>query len=288
MKTKIWLCIALIMGVIGMRAEELSVETAPPGVADRVAQLVGVGDYAGIAKVSDEIDSQFKGVHDAEYFRNLLGVLAGLHRDKREFSYDRRWAIRKLQWKILLTKHSGTKDAFAILDMKDWLIWVGLTPGGISIYGDNDQLVALRLDAAALLWSYRDCLRDWIIPNYKPKPVRGQMSVAVPNTAAEAQAAARERLLEPILVQNAYDNSEQDKLRESLRNLNHVATILIECDFSWLPEDDATVAKLLDTFPDDSKPRERLLRELDSLRRRYLGEYETLKKHAAAALQQAK
>src|SRR6516164_563677 len=106
MKTRIWLCVSLILGVVTMRAEELSVESAPPAVVDRVAQLVAAGDYAAVGKVSEEIDKQFNGVHDAEYFRNLLGILAGLRRDQSPLSFDRRWAIRKLEWRILLTKHS--------------------------------------------------------------------------------------------------------------------------------------------------------------------------------------
>ena len=53
-----------------------------------------------MAKVSDELESQVKGVHDVAYFRVLLGVLSGLMRNTGiELTYAHRWAIRKVQWK---------------------------------------------------------------------------------------------------------------------------------------------------------------------------------------------
>jgi hypothetical protein len=99
---------------------------------------------------------------------------------------------------------------------------------------------------------------------------------------------AEAKLQEPILTQNRYDNEEQYKLIDSLRRLNYAASVLMWEDFSWPPEDGATVAKLLDTFPPDTATRERFLMELDHVRRSHLGEYEGLKKDAAAALEQAK
>jgi hypothetical protein len=288
MKTKICLCISLSLSLIATRAEELTIETVPTAVADRVAQLVSIGDYAGVTKASEDIDNQFKGVHDAEYFRNLLGIVGGLLRDKGELSYNRRWAIRKLQWKILLTKYSSAKDAETVLKMKDWLSSTGFASYGASRVADDTQFVALRLDAASLLWSYGEFLRQSIIPNYQRKPEGNNESGVILDPVAAAQAVAQAKQLAPILTQNKCDNLEQESLTTSLRLLNRDTANLVLHDFSWPPEDDATITKLLETFPADAKTRERLLDELAARRQAFLGEYRECKEKAVAAMQHAK
>jgi hypothetical protein len=295
MKTKIWLCAFLILSVIATRAEELALNSGDgSAVATRVAQLVAAGDYAGVARVSDEIESQARGVHDITYFRDLLGLLAGLTHDTGiELTYAHRWAIRKVQWKIVLTKHSHPQDAHNILKMKNSLLRIGLSPQGLSSFADEDQFVALRLDAAALLWSYRDSLGQWIIPNYQPKAMKGQSSGIKPATkpvdpAAAAQADAQARLREIELTRNKWENMEQIELNDALRQLNSDASWLIIHDFTWPPEDDATVTKLLDTFPPEMFSRDQMLEKVAAMQRYRLQEYGMLKEKAAAALQKAK
>ncbi|MEI9896524.1 MAG: hypothetical protein WDN28_22355 [Chthoniobacter sp.] len=69
--------------------------------------------------------------------------------------------------KILLTKHSGSEDALIILHMKDGLDAGGFKRNDLIPFADENQFIALRLDAAALLLSYHDSLQSWIIPNYQ-------------------------------------------------------------------------------------------------------------------------
>jgi hypothetical protein len=264
MKTKIWFCLFLMLGIVAMRAQEVSFDKAPP--ADRVAHLAAVGDYAGIEKISEDIDQQSKGVHNLAYFQNLLDVIIGLGRDARKMSYERRWAIRKLQWKILLTKHSNTRDAHEVFLLKRMQVLLalygGLTWQRTSLHADEDQFVALRRDAAALLWSYRDCLQQWIIPNYKDKPVIGMMSIVMPPGKAADEFEAKLKKLRPVSKQNEYDNMEQSELKSELYGLNQYATSFIRSEYSWPPADDATIVKLLETFPPYWFSREQLLKEV--------------------------
>jgi hypothetical protein len=295
MKMKIWLSAFLLLSIVATRAEDLSLNpAAPSSMADRVAQMVAAGDYARISKVTAEIDRQAKGVYDVAYFRNLLGVLAGLTRNTgNEPSYAHRWAIRKVLWKVLLTRHSNRADANSVLKMKDSLLWVVLSQEGVSRFADDDQFVALRTDAANLLWSYRASLGQWIVPNYKFKPMIGPTSVAVsaPNPADPAAAApadAAAKLQQATFTRNKDENMEQIRLNDSLRLLSDDASSLITREFSWPTVDDATVTKLLDTFPPRTERRDQLLANLAGMRKTHLAEYGKLKEQAAAAIQQAK
>jgi hypothetical protein len=154
--------------------------------------------------------------------------------------------------------------------------------------------VALRLDAANLLWSYRDSLNQGIIPNYHPKGVvidngikPGPTPDAVfPGLVAKAAAEARLKAAEADRSNNEF--REQMELNASLRRLDRAAASLIIHDFSWPPRDDATVTKLLDTFPNPPYSRVDMLAEVANKQQERLHVYGTPKEKAAGALQNAK
>jgi len=277
---------ALFVSVLPLRGEQLSLESAPPVIVNRVAQLTNAGNYPAILAMAEDIEAQSKGVHGIEYFRNLLGVLAGLWRDIGSApSFDRLWALRKIEWKILLAKHSNAKDAFKILQMKRLLVSSGLISLSTSALKDQDQFVALRLDAAALLKAYCASLQEWIIPGYIRKPSHGPMSASILDPEKAKTAIAEEKRQDAELTENGYGNDEQDELNNSLRLLANVAGNLVKYDFSWPPDDDQTVADLLDTFPPRFESRERFLEELKSWRRQNLEEYKKMMKEAATLKQ---
>ncbi|MEP6669961.1 MAG: hypothetical protein ABJF10_12455 [Chthoniobacter sp.] len=279
MKTILILSLTLA-GLFGSLVARAS-EELPPSVIEQAKLLTLKKDYPAVLKIMPEIDQRFKGVHNADYFRSLLALVRGMgqahERPSDDVDYGRVWSVRKVYWKIFLTRVSEPKDAPVIWKMRQSLAYGGFSCVGYLAYRNADQFVALRQDAVALLYTYAYSLRAEIIPNFHPKPDHWATGAFVPTVdppPPTPEEIAEKKKREAEFAINGLENATQRQLEECWDQLPHSVEHLAEDDFSIPPEDDQTLSALLDQIPPRSDTKETILRNAAHARPRHAADME--------------
>ncbi|MDR3404827.1 MAG: hypothetical protein P4L99_20150 [Chthoniobacter sp.] len=254
----------LFDGLVARAGEDL-----PADIIENARQLARKKDYPAVLEMMSEIEQQFKGVHNAGYFRSLLALVRGMgqaqERPSDDVDYEYIWSVRKVDWKIFVTPLGEPKDAPAVWQMRQHLASNGFSCPGFAAYPNADQFVALRQDAAALLYTYADSLRAEMIPDYHLKPDRWATGAYVPTveppppTPAEI---AEKKRREAEFAVNALENATQRQLEACWERLPHSVENLASDNFSIPPEDGQTLSALLDQIPPRTYNKETILRNV--------------------------
>jgi hypothetical protein len=269
------LILSLTAGALlgSMRAR--AAEGPPPEIIEKAKQFALKRDYPAVLNMMEEIDRQFKEVHNADYFYSLLALIRGVSQAKNQqpsdgADYECAWTVRKVYWKIYLTRPNEPKDAPAVWRMKQYAVDGGVSSIDDQEYRNTDQFVALRNDAIALLYTYANSVRAEIIPGYHYRPDRWATGAiaGTPPTPTPEEIAEKKRTEAEFAV-NAIANDTQRQLNQCLDQLPHAVEHLVEWDFGFPPEDDQTFSALMDQVPPRSYDKETALRNIahDRLRR---------------------
>jgi len=205
-----------------------------PEMENQVRQLVNLGDYDALVKLTDTQETLWKTSPSEAYFRNMRSIGDVLTGATNNRIY---WLGRKVVWNMLSKPVPNEHQAAqAVRLWKKDLLSGGaesLTPYVVGL--SNEEFAVVRHDTFLVLTEYARQLHATIIPTYKYK-------------FAGATNAPEYDPRENPYKQNGIDNEVQTQANNAISDLPIDHVNYLETAYSHEPKDPQELKQILDTL----------------------------------------